>query len=41
MKAMFTGFVGIAVIAIAAHFALAEAGFSSQEVYSSPNARVD
>ncbi|WP_425050281.1 hypothetical protein [Psychromarinibacter sp. S121] len=41
MKAMFTGFVAIAVIAVGAHFALENAGFSSQDRNSSSNVRLD
>ena len=41
MKAMFTGFAAIVVIGIGAHFALESLGLSSQQVYSSPNVRLD
>ncbi|WP_263619685.1 hypothetical protein [Salipiger bermudensis] len=41
MKAMFTGFVAIIVIGIVAYFGLHEIGFSSAEVYSGPNVRLD
>lgn len=41
MKAMFSGFAAIIVIGVVAYYGLHELGFSSQEVYSSPNVRVD
>ncbi len=41
MKAMFTGFVAIIAIGIAAYFGLHEIGFSSADVYSSSNVRHD
>ncbi|WP_284438318.1 hypothetical protein [Thalassococcus arenae] len=41
MKAMWAGFAGVVVIAFAAHFALGEMGFSSQEVYSGANVRLE
>jgi hypothetical protein len=41
MKAMLTGFVAIAVISIGAWYALGEIGFSSQEVFSNDNVRLD
>ncbi|WP_261395671.1 hypothetical protein [Salipiger bermudensis] len=41
MKAMLTGFVAIIVIGVAAYYGLHEIGFSSAEVYSGPNVRLD
>lgn len=41
MKAMLTGFVAIIVIGVAAFYALDRAGFSSEEVHSSGNVRLD
>ncbi|MDO6584698.1 hypothetical protein Q4543_04125 [Salipiger sp. 1_MG-2023] len=41
MKAMLSGFVAIVIIGVGAYFTLESLGFSSQEVYSSPNVRVD
>ena len=41
MKAMLTGFAAIIVIAIAAFFALEQAGFSSADVFSNDNVRLD
>ncbi|GLT11082.1 hypothetical protein PVW51_08325 [Sulfitobacter sp. PR48] len=41
MKVMFAGFAGIMVIGVVAYFGLHEMGFSSQDVYSSGNVRLD
>jgi len=41
MKAMPSGFAAIIVIGVAAYFGLHEIGFSSAEVYSVPNVRLD
>jgi len=41
MKAMLAGFAAIAVIGIAAHFGLAEIGFSSQDRQSGDAVRLD
>jgi hypothetical protein len=41
MKAMLAGFVAVAVIGVVAYFGLHEIGFSSQQVYSSENVRLD
>lgn len=41
MKAMLTGFVVMIVISVGAHYALEGMGFSSQEVYSGSNVRLD
>ena len=41
MKAMLTGFAAIVVIGLAAWIGLGESGFSSEEVYSSENVRLD
>ena len=41
MKVMFAGFAGIIVIGVVAYFGLHEMGFSSQQVYSSDNVRLD
>jgi hypothetical protein len=41
MRAMLTAFLAIVVIAVAADFGLNRAGFSSQDVHSSPNVRLD
>jgi len=41
MKAMLSGFAAIIVIGVAAYFGLHEIGFSSAEVYSGPNVRLD
>ena len=40
MKAMMTGFAAIVVIGVAAHFGMAETGFSSGDVYSGDNVRL-
>jgi len=41
MKPMFAGFFAIIVISIAAYFGLGEAGFSSSDVFSGDNVRLD
>lgn len=41
MKAMFTGFAAIVVISIGAWYGLGQAGFSTQEVQSGANVRLD
>lgn len=41
MKAMFAGFAAIVVISVGAYFALDRAGFSSEEVYSGDNVRLN
>lgn len=41
MKPMLAGFAAAVIIATAAWFILGYAGFSSQEVYSSANVRID
>ncbi len=41
MKAMLAGFAAIIVITVAAWYGLGQAGFSSQDVYSSQNVRID
>jgi hypothetical protein len=41
MKAMLTGFVAVAVIGVGAWYGLGQAGFSSQDVFSSENVRLD
>jgi hypothetical protein len=41
MKAMIAGFAAMIVIGLGAYFVLGEMGFSSSEVYSSPNVRLD
>lgn len=41
MKAMLAGFVAVAVIGVVAYFGLHEIGFSSAEVYSGENVRLD
>ncbi|WP_261398327.1 hypothetical protein [Maritimibacter alkaliphilus] len=41
MKAMFSGFAAIVIIGFGAHYALESLDFSSQDVFSSPNVRVD
>lgn len=41
MKAMLCGFAAIIVIGVGAWFVLESMGFSSQQVYSSPNVRLD
>lgn len=41
MKAMFAGFAAIVVISVGAYFALDQAGFSSQEVHSGDNVRLN
>ncbi len=41
MKAMFAGFAAALLIAFGAWYGLTHAGFSSQEVYSGPNVRVE
>ena len=41
MKAMMTGFAVMIVLSVAAYYGLGEAGFSSEEVHSSDNVRLD
>jgi hypothetical protein len=41
MKAMLAGFAAIVVISVVAWYGLENAGFSSQEVYSGANVRID
>jgi len=41
MKAMFASFVAIALIAMAAWFTLNQMNFTSQDVYSGPNVRLE
>lgn len=41
MKAMLAGFVAIIVIAYGAWYGLNQLGFSTADVYSSPNVRLD
>lgn len=41
MKAMFAGFAAAILIAVGAWYGLNQLGFSSAEVYSSPNVRLD
>lgn len=41
MKAMFTAFVAIAVIAVGANYGLDHAGFSSEEIQTAPSVRLD
>jgi len=41
MKAMLAGFLGVAVIGVVAYFGLHVIGFSSAEVYSGENVRLD
>jgi hypothetical protein len=41
MKAMYAGFAAIIVIAVAAHFILAEFGMSSGETFSGPAVRLE
>ncbi len=41
MKAMFTGFAAMIVISVGAWYGLHNIGFSSQEVYSGENVRLD
>ncbi|MEH6829802.1 MAG: hypothetical protein V7661_03080 [Sulfitobacter sp.] len=41
MKVMLIGFASTGVIALVAYFALHEMGFSSQEVYSGEDVRLD
>lgn len=41
MKAMLTGFAAIVVIGAAAYYGLEQTGFSSAEVNSSENVRLD
>ncbi len=41
MKAMLIAFVAIVVIAVGANYGLHQAGFSSEEVQSGPNVRLD
>ena len=41
MKAMLTGFATMIVIAVGAYYLLHQMGFSSQEVYSSDNVRLE
>lgn len=41
MKAMFTGFVAMIVLGVGAWYGLHELGFSSADVYSGSNVRLD
>lgn len=41
MKAMFLGFAAMVVIAIGAWYALEQAGFSTTEMHSGANVRLD
>lgn len=41
MKPLFLGIAATAVIGVVAYFGLHNAGWSSQEVYSSENVRLD
>lgn len=41
MKAMLTGFAAIIVIGVGAFFVLEQAGFSSADVFSNDNVRLD
>ena len=41
MKAMFAGFAAIVVISVAAFYGLGQAGFSSEEINSGENVRLD
>ncbi len=41
MKAMLSGFAAIIVISTAAYLGLQEAGFSSEDVHSSENVRLN
>lgn len=41
MKAMLTGFAAVVVIGVGAYVVLGELGFSSRDVYSGPNVRLD
>ncbi|SPF81688.1 hypothetical protein [Pseudoprimorskyibacter insulae] len=41
MKAMLTGFAALIVIGVGAWYGLSQAGFSSQQVYSGANVRLD
>ncbi|MFT7060227.1 MAG: F0F1-type ATP synthase membrane subunit c/vacuolar-type H+-ATPase subunit K [Pseudorhodobacter sp.] len=41
MKSMFSAFLAIGLVAVLASFGLGNAGFSAQEVTSSPSVRLD
>lgn len=41
MKAMMAGFIAIIVIGVAANYGLGQAGFSSADVHSTNNVRLD
>ncbi|MCY4336557.1 MAG: hypothetical protein OXC60_18020 [Litoreibacter sp.] len=41
MKPMLTGFAAIIVISVVAWYGLGQAGFSSSDVHSGPNVRID
>ncbi|SIS51150.1 hypothetical protein [Paracoccus saliphilus] len=41
MKAVLTGLIVMIAVSLGAWLVLGETGFSSQEVYSSPNVRLD
>ncbi len=41
MKAMLAGFAAMILLSVGAWYALNEMGFSSADVYSSPNVRLD
>ena len=41
MKAMLAGFAAIVAISVVAHFGLDRAGFSSEDVYSNENVRLN
>ena len=41
MKAMLAGFAAMAIISVGAWYALGEMGFSSADIYSGQNVRLD
>ena len=41
MKAMLAGFLATALIGVVAFYGLGYAGFSTEEVYTGPNVRLD
>ena len=41
MKAILSGFAAIVILSVAAYYGLQQAGFSSEDVFSSENVRLD
>ncbi len=41
MKAILSGFAAIVILSVAAYYGLQQAGFSSEDIFSSENVRLD